>query len=166
MGMILSIGCAVHCAVTPVLLAFAPVIGVSTIGGMAWLSSPLVHQLAAVICCVLMAKALAPRWKQKIDGLTVAFAAVGISFLLTAAFILPDPCCPPNGFLSWIGAPLMTFELLQTWFGGTAAHSIVSAQPYLTPLGGLLLIGAHAMNLDAIRRQDLKAASEACHAHC
>ncbi len=160
--MILSIGCAVHCAVTPILLSFAPMIGLSAIGGMSWLASPVVHQLAAVVCCILMAKALAPRWKEKIDGLTMTMAISGMALLLMAAFILPDPCCPPNQVLSWLGAPLLSVSALQGFLGNAVAHYIVSSQPFLTPIGGLILVAAHAMNLDSIRRQT----KATCHAAC
>ena len=43
--------------------------------------------------------------------------------------------------------PLLTALELQEQLGATGARTLIQAQPYLSPLGGLFLIVAHVMNI-------------------
>lgn len=146
-GIALSVGCAVHCATTPALMAVVPVLGV---GG--WLASPLVHQIAAVLCCVLVAKSILPAWRWHRDSAVGACVLGGIALLLIAAFVIPDPCCQSPVALGWFGRSLMTIESTRQWLGVAVSHHLLRVQPFLTPIGGMLLIAAHVSNLDLVRR--------------
>ncbi|MGI9473807.1 MAG: MerC domain-containing protein, partial [Rubripirellula sp.] len=77
-GIACSAGCAAHCAAVPVLASIAPTMGFG------WLAGSVVHQLVAVICCVLVARAILPAWRQHRDHLVAVFASLGLSLILLA----------------------------------------------------------------------------------
>lgn len=145
LGIACSVGCAVHCAAMPIVATAAPTIG------RGWLSGSLVHQLIALACCVLVVRAILPVWRQHRDLLVALCVSFGMTLLVLAAFVLPDPCCEPTSIFGWFGVPLFAVEQLQQWFGKSIADCLLSAQPYLTPIGGVLLIAAHVTNLDLVR---------------
>ena len=145
-GIACSAGCAAHCAVIPVLASLAPTIGLG------WLAGSLVHQLVALICCFLVARAILPAWRHHRDRLVAVFAVTGLSLILVAAFVLPDPCCEPASLIGWFGLPLLSVGQLNAMLGESLSQGILSMQPYITPMGGLLLIVAHLVNLDLGRR--------------
>lgn len=88
LGVLCSFGCAVHCAAMPVVVATLP-----SLTSLQWLSDPLFHQIVAVLCGVLVARAIIPGYRAHRDGRVVALAGLGLGLLFTAAFILPDTCC-------------------------------------------------------------------------
>lgn len=191
-GVFCSVGCAIHCAATPVLISTLP-----SFSSLAWLADPLFHQFVAVICGVLVARAIIPAWKKHRSDRVAILAISGLSLLFLAAFVLPDDCCnhvsgfavtgvpaaenelaeptdspfrlvsvasssPTAGATSAISTPIPCDSNLnsEAW-GGTllSDHSlfeavgyipgqaILKAQPYLSPLGGVLLILAHVLNI-------------------
>ncbi len=146
LGIACSAGCAVHCASLPVVVAIAPTIGLE------WLGGSLVHQLVAILCCLIVVKAIIPGWRQHRDCWVLSCAAVGIGLLMVSAFLLPDPCCEPTSICGWFGLPLLSVTQLHHWLGSGLSQPILLLQPYLTPLGGAVLIVAHVMNLDLSRR--------------
>lgn len=87
-GVLCSFGCAVHCAALPVLIATLP-----NLTNLRLLSDPLFHQIVAIVCGVLVAKAIVPGYRKHRDGRIVTLAGMGLGLLFTAAFILPDTCC-------------------------------------------------------------------------
>ncbi len=87
-GVICSVGCAIHCGATPILLAFLP-----SISGIRWLASPLFHQVVAILCAILVYRAIVPKLRMHRDWRVGTFAGVGLSLLFVAAFVLPDQCC-------------------------------------------------------------------------
>jgi hypothetical protein len=88
LGIVCSVGCAIHCAATPVLLAVLP-----TMTSVRWLANPLFHQIVAVVCGVLAMAAFLPGYLRHRAWKVPALAMVGMAWLLTAAFVLPDRCC-------------------------------------------------------------------------
>ncbi len=195
-GVLCSFGCAVHCAAMPVMVATLP-----SLTSLRWLADPLFHQVVAVLCAVLVARAIVPGYRKHRDSRVVTLAGIGIGLLFTAAFILPDTCClealqsealqassqvarpsqkmvlvsvvSRSGELTKIGftsdeqsagnaitcvdsdcahgatfsRPLLTAFELEGQLGVTSARTLIQAQPYLSPIGGLFLIVAHIMNI-------------------
>ncbi len=88
LGVICSVGCAIHCAATPVLLAALP-----SVTSVRWLADPLFHQVVAVLCVILVLRAIVPGWRVHRSPMVAGSAALGLSCLLLAAFVLPDQCC-------------------------------------------------------------------------
>ncbi len=130
----------------PVVVALAPAVGLS------WLAGSLVHQAVAILCCLMVAKAILPAWRRHRDRWVLACAAAGVGLLIAAAFVLPDPCCEPTSVFGWFGLPILGVADLQRWLGDDLARRVLWVQPYLTPMGGAMLIVAHLMNLDLVRR--------------
>ena len=87
-GVVCSVGCAIHCAATPILLSALP-----SISSLQWLADPLFHRVVAVVCAVLVVRAILPGWRLHRSRSVALFAISGISLLFAAAFILPDRCC-------------------------------------------------------------------------
>jgi hypothetical protein len=175
LGIFASAACAVHCAATPILVAALPTLKLTE-----WMADPRFHQIAAVICCSLVAIAIVPTTLRFRDLRLFSFASSGLGLILAAAFLVPDSCCSSgccsvekSGTLagSEIGSdhshdghshddhshhdhahhhhssndqtpssePAESSTLLM------AGMSI--AQPWMTPVGGLLLIVAHGLNM-------------------
>lgn len=147
LGIACSAGCAVHCAAMPLVATAAPTLGLG------WLSGSLVHQIVALVCLFFVFKAILPGWRQHQDRLVAACVCLGLSLLLLAAFVLPDPCCEPTSVFGWFGLPVLSVGDLQRFCGDLTSQGLPWVQPYLTPVGGVLLIAAHLTNFDLVRRQ-------------
>ncbi len=192
-GVLCSFGCAVHCAAMPVLVATLP-----SLTSLQWLADPLFHQIVAVFCAVLVARAIVPGYRKHRESRVVALAGIGIALLFVAAFILPDTCCSDSmqghtnseiaqhsqkivlvssssliNAKTELGAfsgnqqadnaiicesancshgatfsrPLLTAVELEGQLGSDVARTLIQAQPFLSPVGGLFLIIAHIMNI-------------------
>ena len=147
LGIVCSAGCAAHCAAMPVVASAAPMVG------MGWLAGSLVHQIVAALCCFFVVKAIIPGWRRHQDRMIAFCVGLGLSLLLLSAFIFPDPCCEPTSILGgWIGIPVLSVGQLELWIGQVSTRYVLLIQPYMTPIGGVLLIAAHLMNLDWMRR--------------
>ena len=88
LGVVCSVGCAVHCAAMPIVVATLP-----SLTSIQWLADPLFHQLMAVICGLLVIRAILPGYQQHRDNRVVLCSGFGMLLLFVAAFILPDSCC-------------------------------------------------------------------------
>ncbi|AMV30669.1 MerC mercury resistance protein [Pirellula sp. SH-Sr6A] len=164
MGIAASALCAVHCAATPVLLAFLP-----TLQFTEWMASPLFHQIAAIICVSIVSVSILPAYRRFGDIRVLTLSGAGLGMILAAAFLLPDHCCSPSDLshaghahatphdeencpyhdhsqgtsLSHDPGSPETF-VASAGFSGLPWETI---QPWMTPIGGALLILAHFMNL-------------------
>ncbi len=87
-GVLCSFGCAIHCAAMPLLIATLP-----SLTSIQWLADPLFHQVVAVLCGVLVVRAILPGFQVHRDQRVVALAGIGMALLFVAAFVLPDACC-------------------------------------------------------------------------
>jgi hypothetical protein len=202
LGIVASVGCAVHCAATPVLLAFLPSLKLTD-----WMASPQFHQVAAILCVGLVSISIWPAFRQFRDYRVLGLSSMGLGLVIAAAFFLPDQCCshsltsaPSLENVQQVGLAansdrsaslhtncdcethsvfakkrlgssehLVSFASISTSDEPPArdldpspqtAHDhshavagssfLASIQPWLTPLGGLLLVLAHGLN---IRRQ-------------
>lgn len=188
-GAACSMACAIHCAVTPILLSALP-----SLSAIHWFADPLFHQVVAILCTFLVYRAIAPHCSSGQNSLVGTLALSGVVMVLVAAFVLPDACTEhaPNsparsladrqagqlrlvsaGFdgLSLLAKPnlrdaepsineatcrmrhqtlgrsLLTTEELSETIGHENAARLLRLQRFLTPIGGLLLISAHLLNM-------------------
>ena len=120
------------------------------------LSSPIVHQIAAIACTVIIFRAVWPGLRRHADARIESFATVGLSLLLIAAFVLPAACCDelcrrPDGSAVTAGVnwshSLVSATAIRSYFGSEALSMIHFAQSWMTPAGGLLIAIAHGLNL-------------------
>jgi hypothetical protein len=171
LGIFASAACAVHCAATPILVATLP-----TLKFTEWMAAPEFHQVVAVLCCTLVALAIIPTVLRFRDLRILTLASSGLGLILTAAFVLPSDCCSIDNSLSHAeveashthdhshghdhdhahhdhahhdhsNASKSSDEQSETETSEVLIAGIGSFQPWMTPIGGFLLILAHALNL-------------------
>jgi hypothetical protein len=153
LGIFASVACAIHCAATPILLAFLPALSFTE-----WMASPLFHQIAALICVGMVSLAIWPAFVRFRDYRVLSLSTVGLGLLLLAAFYLPDTCCTNHVATSTNSghdahAPVAGDLRERSNQSSLSTASIISpeliaiVQPWMTPLGGLLLVVAHGFNL-------------------
>ncbi len=181
LGIIASILCAVHCAATPILLAFLPALTFTE-----WMASPRFHQIAAIVCVAMVSLAIWPAFRKFKDYRVLSLSTMGLSLLIAAAFILPDECCTqsissmsnvhPDAENDHAGHVHASYDhashtsasvaSVSVGHSNYALASVVSpelialVQPWMTPLGGLLLVVAHGLN---IRRKVCTSRQCKCH---
>ena len=177
LGILASVICAIHCAATPILIASLPTLKLTE-----WMAGPAFHQWAAGICTGLVAIAIVPAFLKSWDYRVLGLSLAGIGLIVGAAFFMPDTCCTQplssaGNLASGSGneTPGQSHGHDHHDHSGHAhdghshavaghdhaddAHasdaamlSIAGVQPWLTPLGGVLLILAHGLNLKHRRR--------------
>ena len=156
LGIIASVTCAIHCAATPILLAFLPALKFTE-----WMASPIFHQAAAVVCASIVSLAIWPAFMRFRDYRVLTLSTAGLGLLIAAAFFLPDKCCS-RSLASVSSTDASTdvhaghnhpTDILDNHASTALTPSFASldlmarAQPWMTPLGGLLLVLAHGLNL-------------------
>jgi MerC mercury resistance protein len=169
LGILASVACAIHCAATPIFLAFLPALKFTE-----WMASPQFHQAAAIVCVGLVSISIWPAFRLFRDFKVLGLSTVGLGLVITAAFLLPDQCCSravSHGDDSHTtgSTPVGSTSVNELSHAGHdhaghdhAGHShasetslasifptnlLVSLQPWMTPLGGLMLVLAHGLNL-------------------
>ena len=191
LGIFASVACAIHCAVTPFLIASLPALKLTE-----WMASPFFHQVVAIACSVLVALAIWPSFARFRDFRILGLSTAGLSFIVASAFLLPDACCSTesqctidhrletpavtaagnddhshahaqsdhahgDAATSTPGAELATASLsgpIQL-ASGPIQLAATWIQPWMTPIGGLLLIVAHGLNLRRRMQCSLKCCS-------
>ena len=159
LGIFASVACAIHCAATPILLAFLPALKFTE-----WMASPQFHQAAAIVCVGLVSISIWPAFRLFRDFRVLGLSTAGLGLVITAAFLLPDQCCShavSHGDHSHTTGSSPVNERSHAGHDH-AGHShasettlastfpmdlLVSLQPWMTPLGGLMLVFAHGLNL-------------------
>jgi hypothetical protein len=160
LGIAASALCAVHCAATPFLLACLP-----TLQFTEWMASPQFHQIAAIVCVALVSVSIFPAFHRHRDYRILGLSTTGLSLILGAAFLLPDNCCSVGNCIvngesseaslhdhaghdhadsSSTPSRSSESELAIAGFGGA---NWTNVQPWMTPMGGMLLIAAHFFNM-------------------
>ncbi|MCY2978285.1 MAG: MerC domain-containing protein [Planctomycetota bacterium] len=159
LGILASVACAIHCAATPILLAFLPALKFTE-----WMASPQFHQAAAIVCVGLVSISIWPAFRLFRDFRVLGLSTAGLGLVITAAFFLPDQCCShavshvdhshtagssPVNELSHAGhSHAGHSHASETTLASTFPMDLlVSLQPWMTPLGGLMLVLAHGLNL-------------------
>lgn len=191
LGIFASVACAIHCAVTPFLIASLPALKLTE-----WMASPLFHQVVAIACSILVALAIWPSFARFRDFRILGLSTAGLSFIVASAFLLPDTCCSTGSQCTsdhCCEKPAITVagndhghdhshahdhshsdhahgddtrstpgpELATASLSGPFQSAATWFQPWMTPIGGLLLIVAHGLNLRRRTQCSLKCCSEA-----
>lgn len=161
-GIATSFGCAIHCAAMPFVIAYLPMLGLS------FLADEAFHQWMALACFVIAMAAFVPGFRKHRRFMPGMIAVAGLSLITVAAFGLAGDCCAAceSPVASDAGVVACTdaccqhtaadaateAETLAQSNVGTVTASIVSPvlmasfAPWLTPLGGILLVSAHLLN--------------------
>ncbi|MEJ7592845.1 MAG: MerC domain-containing protein [Planctomycetaceae bacterium] len=90
-GIVCSFLCAVHCSGVPVLVSVLPELAGTNMPG-----QPIFHQIAAVVCSVLVVLAIVPGYRTNGSWTMALLTVTGLTCVLAAAFILPQACCRPT----------------------------------------------------------------------
>lgn len=144
-GMIASIGCAIHCAAMPLVLAYLPALGLS------WLADEVFHKWMAAICFGLAAVAFVPGWRRHGSFLPAVWGTAGLLLLTTSAFALEESCCLSCVTNEAAASPATDLECTLCQSDGTTgpeedSNFEVPFLSFVTPLGGLLLVVGHIVN--------------------
>ena len=86
-GIIASIGCAIHCAAMPFVIAYLPAWGLS------FLADEAFHKWMALICFLIAIAAFVPGLRKHGNWFPVSVGAIGLVFITFAAFGLAGECC-------------------------------------------------------------------------
>lgn len=183
-GIIASVGCAIHCAAMPFVIAWLPALGLS------FLAKEGFHQWMAVLCFGLALAAFVPGWRSHRRLLPAVIGATGLILITGAAFGLEGDCCaacqdaqsaavaaePASPDLeatctsdncAFCAAERRAAEterraaktereasghsesetVAMAGFAPSGNHALLKTiTPWLTPIGGLLLVSAHLLN--------------------
>ena len=148
-GMVASIGCAIHCATMPLVLAYLPMLGLD------WLAGEGFHQWMAMLCFGLAAAAFVPGWRKHRSFLPAIWGIAGVALLTTAAFGMEGSCCPSCVESSNVAigstcsdetCTLCTATEHATESQSEPSSLLTGLAPFVTPLGGMLLVVGHVVN--------------------
>lgn len=155
LGMLASIGCAIHCAAMPFVIAYLPALGLSFLAG------ELFHQAMAIACFVIALAAFLPGLRKHGSLKPIMIGGVGVSMLSVAAFGWAGECCPsceeppqPNVAVSEEACcPDCESPSEAECVEPTPSASVAKTAgifgaflPWITPLGGITLVLAHLVN--------------------
>ncbi|MGB7327825.1 MAG: MerC domain-containing protein [Rubripirellula sp.] len=179
-GMVASIGCAIHCAAMPFVIAYLPALGLS------FLADEAFHKWMAVGCFAIALTAFVPGLRKHGRLTPVIVGSVGLVMISIAAFGLAGECCAACesnsaqvglvnvGDSGVAGSALASEGCTDTCCdlcassttandsGGTSIPQatvsmlptdtsllgqwISRVAPWLTPIGGIILVAAHLLN--------------------
>ena len=179
-GMVASIGCAIHCAAMPFVIAYLPALGLS------FLADEAFHKWMAVGCFAIALTAFVPGLRKHGRLTPLIIGSVGLMLISTAAFGFAGECCPAcESDSASIGlatsdpssnedssvategctdacCPLCASESSAAESEDASMTPIATASlpsepstfsqlgtriaPWLTPLGGIVLVIAHLLN--------------------
>ncbi|QDT15032.1 MerC family mercury resistance protein [Alienimonas californiensis] len=147
-GIVCSVGCGIHCAAMPLLIAAAPAVGGSWLGGEA------AHLVLLPLCAGAAFWSMRSGVRRHGRRSVPWIAAAGVS-LLAAGVAVPSLLNDGSaGEAAGGGAGACSAACCQSTAiaspeDGPAAAVVRFAVPFLTPLGGGLLVLAHLVNLFA-----------------
>lgn len=87
LGMVASIGCAIHCAAMPFVIAYLPTLGLTFLADAAF------HQWMAVGCFAVALTAFVPGLRRHGRLKPVLIGGVGLAMISVAAFGFDGDCC-------------------------------------------------------------------------
>ena len=155
LGMLASIGCAIHCAAMPFVIAYLPALGQSFLAGESF------HQAMAISCLIIALSAFLPGLRKHGSFKPLMIGGVGVSMLSVAAFGWAGECCPsceeppqPNLAVSEEAccpdcespSEVECVEPTPAASDSKTAGLFVAFLPRITPLGGITLVFAHIAN--------------------
>ena len=88
LGITASVGCAIHCAAMPFVIAYLPIFG------MEFMADESFHQWMALACFLIAISAFIPGLRKHGNWWPAGIGMVGLSVITFAAFGMEDPCCP------------------------------------------------------------------------
>jgi len=156
LGIAASISCAIHCAVMPIAIGYLPLLGLE------FLADEAFHKWMVLVCFGIALFAFLPGWRRHRKVIPAVVGTVGLSVIAATAFFVTDSCCASDG-----GPGTVTTEsaahvctdscCLQHADDPTTPSDVSTASiasvpllngyaSWLTPFGGLLLVGAHLLN--------------------
>ncbi len=155
-GVVASIACAIHCAVMPLIVGFLPAMGLS------FLADDSFHKVMVGVCSLLAVSAFIPGLRRHGRRLPIIVAIVGLVMISIAAFALEDECCSSCELTTSTSATevqLGAEACCEDCIAEPGKPIVASVQPkitdtsitssffpWITPLGGLLLVTAHLTN--------------------
>lgn len=167
-GVVASIGCAIHCAAMPFVIAYLPGLGLS------FLADEAFHKWMFLVCVLIGLSAFIPGWRKHGRWLPITIGSAGLTFIGFAAFGLAGECCAAcedgtelsghetgaacceNGCCVFEqdddqqhSETLTAVETAEQPLLGASimnAKAIQQIAPWITPLGGFLLVVAHLLN--------------------
>ena len=164
LGIVASIGCAIHCATMPFVIAYLPALGLS------FLADEAFHKWMALICFLIAFGAFVPGILKHGSWIPAGVGTVGLVAITFAAFGLAGECCPSCAEQSVATEDVAaisgecedcknceacaTAEDDGTGVDGVATGSttekdkslLAMLAPWITPFGGLVLVSAHLLN--------------------
>ena len=166
LGIIASVGCAIHCAAMPFVFAYLPALGLS------FLADEAFHKWMALVCFLIAIVAFVPGIRKHGNWIPVSIGGIGLCVITFAAFGLAGECCPscsaeavPVKQLSNLLAseaacadcdhcdhcqPLAAADTSDsadsTAVAATEKGLLTILAPWITPFGGVLLVSAHLLN--------------------
>ena len=162
LGIVASIGCAIHCAAMPFVFAYLPALGLS------FLADEAFHKWMALVCFLIAIVAFIPGIRKHKSWLPISVGAFGLALITFAAFGLAGQCCSScAASTSAVAAPASTAdaapgcdqcENCQSCNAGEINSSTASSTPeeqknllstltpWITPVGGIFLVCAHLLN--------------------
>lgn len=167
LGMLASIGCAIHCAAMPFVIANLPSLGLN------FLADESFHKWMAVACFAIALAAFVPGFRRHGRWTPALIGSMGLAMISIAAFGFAGECCTSCATAA-AAAPTLAEHKLATpgeactnaCCQGTGAkaeplsHTLTSGAsasaasatwldsllPWITPIGGLVLVVAHLLN--------------------
>jgi hypothetical protein len=179
-GMVASVGCAIHCAAMPFVIAYLPSLGLS------FLADEAFHKWMAVGCFIIALAAFGPGLRKHGSCTPIIVGSVGLVMISIAAFGYAGECCvacesdatsvgsAAAGASALVASPVesegctdasCTHCANESSAIESGDHSIASLSPitisapfsasigmvsriapWLTPIGGIVLVGAHLLN--------------------
>ena len=159
LGMAASIGCAIHCAAMPFVIAYLPALGLS------FLADEAFHKWMAVGCFVIALFAFVPGIRKHGRLAPVLVGSVGLVLISVAAFGLAGECCPScdstpatvaaaadaDGCTDascphCVSENVAASSSVDVVSPGRAPAWVDRIAPWLTPVGGIVLVSAHLLN--------------------
>ena len=153
--MLASIGCAIHWAAMPFVIAYLPALGQSFLAGESF------HQAMAISCFIIALSAFLPGLRKHGSFKPLMIGGVGVSMLSVAAFGWAGECCPsceeppqPNLAVSEEAccpdcespSEVECVEPTPAASDSKTAGLFGAFLPWITPLGGITLVFAHIAN--------------------
>ncbi|MDG1875773.1 MAG: MerC domain-containing protein [Mariniblastus sp.] len=161
-GIIASIGCAIHCAAMPLVIAYLPALGLS------FLADESFHKWMALVCFLIAIVAFIPGIRKHGNWIPVSIASIGLAFITFAAFGLAGECCAGCDSSEANTAMVTSADanaecdtcddcdscvecnqdgvISITSANGEEKDMLAKFAPWITPLGGLILVSAHLLN--------------------
>jgi len=154
-GITASVGCAIHCAAMPFVFAYLPALGLS------FLADESFHKWMALVCFLIAIAAFVPGIRKHRNWTPISIASIGLALITFAAFGLAGECCAScasnESITHAVGggaecdhcnqcASCNTSAIASSPKSNAPKDLLSTLAPWITPVGGVLLVGAHLLN--------------------